>query len=53
MQGNIFDQPSIWKILLHMVPPVMLAQLIQAMYNIAGSYFVGKYSGDGLPALSA
>ena len=33
-------------------PPVMLAQLIQALYNIVDSYFVGRYSGAGLTALS-
>ena len=31
----------------------MLAQLIQAMYNIIDSLFVGQYSDDGLTALSA
>ena len=51
-EENIFDQPSIWKILFKIAPPVMLAQLIQAMYNIVDSYFVGKYSGDGLSALA-
>ena len=51
-QANIFEEASIWKILLHIAPPVMLAQLIQAMYNIVDSYFVGRYSGDGLTALS-
>lgn len=30
----------------------MFAQLIQALYNIVDSYFVGKYSPDGLTALS-
>ena len=30
----------------------MLAQLIQALYNIVDSYFVGRYSEDGLTALS-
>ena len=30
----------------------MLAQLIQAMYNIVDSYFVGQFSSDGLTALS-
>lgn len=30
----------------------MLAQLIQALYNIVDSYFIGKYSKDGLAALS-
>ena len=30
----------------------MLAQLIQALYNIVDSLFVGKYSETGLTALS-
>ena len=49
---NVFEESSIWKILLKIAPPVMLAQLIQAMYNIVDSFFVGQYSGDGLTALS-
>lgn len=35
-----------------MAPPVMLAQLIQALYNIFDSLFVGRYSESGLTALS-
>ena len=49
---TIFDENNIWKILFRIAPPVMLAQLIHAMYNIVDSYFVGRYSGDGLTALS-
>ena len=49
---SVFDEPSIWKILWRIAPPVMLAQLIQAMYNIVDSFFVGHYSSDGLTALS-
>ena len=49
---SLFDAESIWSILLRIAPPVMLAQLIQAMYNIVDSYFVGQFSGDGLTALS-
>lgn len=49
---NVFDEPSIWKILFKIAPPVMLAQLIQAMYNIVDSFFVGQYSSDGLSALA-
>ena len=48
----VFEEQSIWKILLKIAPPVMLAQLIQAMYNIVDSFFVGRFSGDGLTALS-
>ena len=49
---DLFDSDNIWKILLRIAPPVMLAQLIQSMYNIVDSYFVGQYSGEGLTALS-
>lgn len=43
---------SIIKILLKLAPPVMFAQLIQALYNLVDSLFVGKYSESGLTALS-
>ena len=42
-EGNIFDDENIWRILFQIAPPVMLAQLIQALYNIVDSYFVGQY----------
>lgn len=47
-----FGTENIWKILFRLAPPVMLAQLIQALYNIVDSLFVGRYSGSGLTALS-
>ena len=50
--GEIYAESSILKILLKTAPPIMLAQLIQAMYNIVDSYFIGMYSQDGLTALS-
>lgn len=50
--ASFFGTESIWKILRRIAPPVMLAQLIQAIYNIVDSFFVGKYSQDGLTALS-
>ena len=49
---HFFGTANIWKILFKVAPPVMLAQLILALYNIVDSFFVGKYSGDGLTALS-
>lgn len=49
---RLFETRNIWTILLKIAPPVMLAQLIQALYNIVDSYFVGSYSADGLTALS-
>ena len=50
--SNYFGTEKISRILLKIAPPVMLAQLIQALYNIVDSLFVGKYSESGLTALS-
>ena len=50
--SRFFGEAPIGKILLRIAPPVMLAQLIQALYNIVDSYFIGQYSEDGLTALS-
>ena len=43
---------SVSKLLLKMSPPVMLALLIQSIYNNADSFFVAKYSAEGLTASS-
>ncbi len=50
--NDYFGTEKISKILFKMAPPVMLAQLIQALYNIIDSVFVGRYSESGLTALS-
>lgn len=50
--SNLFGTERIGKILLKLAPPVMLAQLIQALYNIVDSLFVGRFSDTGLTALS-
>ena len=47
-----FGTEKISRILLKIAPPVMLAQLIQALYNIVDSLFVGRYAQSGLTALS-
>ena len=49
---DLFRTEKIPKILLKIAPPVMLAQLIQAVYNIVDSFFVGQYSANSLTALS-
>lgn len=49
---EFFGTEKISKILFKLAPPVMLAQLIQALYNIVDSLFVGRYSDSGLTALS-
>lgn len=51
-ETNLFDTENIGRVLLKMAPPVMLAQLIQALYNIVDSFFIGNYSDSGLTALS-
>ena len=52
METLNFGTEKISKILLKIAPPVMLAQLIQALYNIVDSLFVGRYASTGLTALS-
>ena len=49
---EFFGNEKISKILFKLAPPVMLAQLIQTLYNIVDSLFVGRYSDSGLTALS-
>ena len=51
-KSDYFGTEKISRILLRLAPPVMLAQLIQALYNIIDSVFVGRYSDSGLTALS-
>lgn len=50
--SEFFGTEKIGKILMKLAPPVMLAQLIQALYNIVDSLFVGRFSDSGLAALS-
>ena len=52
MEDSYFGTEKINKIIFKIAPPVMLAQLIQALYNIIDSLFVGRFSDSGLTALS-
>lgn len=52
LPNDYFATETIGKILLKIAPPVMFAQLIQALYNIVDSVFVGRFSDSGLTALS-
>ncbi len=47
-----FGTEKLSRLILRMAPPVMLSQLIQALYNIVDSYFVGSYSTPALTSLS-
>ena len=51
-EEDLFGREKIGKILLKTAPPVMFAQLIQALYNIVDSFFVGHFSDTALKALS-
>lgn len=51
-EASFFATESVPKVLLRIAPPVMAAQLIQSLYNIVDSFFVGQYSTAGLTALS-
>lgn len=52
MQSISMDKTPIPKLLLKLSPPVMLALLIQSIYNVVDSYFVARYSQTGLTAIS-
>ena len=45
------EETPVWKLLIRLSAPVMLALLIQSIYNIVDSYFVARYSAEGLAAL--
>lgn len=47
-----FATEKVSRLLLRLAPPVMLSQLIQALYNIIDSLFIGRFSDSGLTALS-
>ena len=51
-EQNFFGTARIGTILWKIAPPVMLAQLIQALYNVVDSFFVGHYSDDALTAVT-
>ena len=51
-KAEFFETGSVWKILIKLSPPVMAANLITGLYNVVDSYFIGKYSNEGLTALS-
>ena len=49
---ELFGQQKISRVLLRLAPPVMFSQLIQALYNIVDSFFIGRSGESGLTALS-
>lgn len=51
-ERDFFGTERIGRILWRIAPPVMLAQLIQSLYNIVDSLFVGRYSADALTAVT-
>lgn len=52
LDNQYFGKEKISRILIKLAPPVMLSQLIQALYNIVDSLFIGKNGASGLTALS-
>ncbi len=49
---DFFGTESIGRILWKIAPPVMLGQLILALYNIVDSFFLGRYADDALTAVT-
>ncbi len=52
LEENKMGVMPVPKLLVNMALPMILSMLVQALYNIVDSYFVGKYSPDGFTALS-
>ncbi len=48
----LFGKEKVIKSLFLLAPPVMLSQLIQALYNVVDSLFLGHYSDSALNALT-
>ncbi len=51
-RNDFFGTESIPCIFLKIAPPVMFVQLIQSLYNLVDSYFIGRISESGLTALA-
>lgn len=51
-RADFFGTASIYDVCFKLAPPIILAQLIQALYNIVDSYFVGQSSNTALTALA-
>ncbi len=51
-EQELFGKEKIVKVLLRIAPPVMASQLIQALYNVVDSFFVGRFSDDALTAVT-
>lgn len=51
-QENKMGVMPINKLLISMSCPMMVSMLVQALYNIVDSIFVGKYNPDALTAVS-
>ena len=50
--SELFGREKVSRLLFRLAPPVMFAQLIQALYNIVDSFFIGRNGLTGLTALS-
>ena len=51
MQENKMGTMPIDKLIISMSLPIMISMLVQALYNIVDSFFVGQYSNNALTAL--
>ncbi len=49
---QLFGKEKVFKALLKIAPPVMFSQLIQALYNVVDSLFLGHFSDSALNALT-
>ena len=51
-QKNDFTQGTVWKVILRMAIPMMLAQIVNVAYNIVDRMYIGHMPGSGSLALT-
>ena len=51
-QKNDFTQGAVWKVILRMAVPMMLAQTVNVLYNIVDRMYIGHMPGSGSLALT-
>ncbi len=52
MEENKMGTQPINKLLINMSLPIIISMLVQSLYNVVDSIFIGRYSIDGLTAIS-
>ena len=47
---DVISKAAVFKLLISMAIPMVISMLIQSLYNVVDSIYVGKFSNDALTA---